>query len=620
MVAGNPFASAQTTIYTTNFGASENVNPSGWTFTGLDMNISTHSPRSTLYTGASGQCYLGEGNSSDFTNTFGTFFSNSQPGISTATLLVNTTGYSNITVSFGMRKSSGYNNDVTWSLQWSANGITYTPITFTEPAVGTWGLASGSGLNLPGGAGNQATLYLKWTFNRTGPNFGLNFRLDDFSVTGNASTCISPAITSVSSNSPICAGVNLNLSTSASGTGTITYSWTGPNGFSSTLQNPAITGATTTASGIYTVTATNSCGSASATTSVTVNPLPAANITPGGNTTFCQGGSVTLTASAGTSYLWSNNATTSSINVSSSGNYTVQVTNANGCSATSSATQVIVNPLPTATITPDGNTTFCQGDSVLLAANTGASYLWSNNATSQSIYVTAAGNYSVTITYSGGCTGTSSAIQITINPLPSPPVITADGNTTFCQGDSVVLTSSSSAGYLWTTNETSQSITADTSGNYIVTISDVNGCRASSAPVTVTVNPLPSTTITADGPTSFCPGGSVTLMVSASVSYLWSTGETTQSIFVDTTGTYTVTITDINGCINNNSASPAIVTIVTDPTDINRDGVTNNVDFLLFLSQFNTNCAQCREDINHDGVVNNVDFLLLLARFNMMCQ
>src|SRR5262245_45108780 len=119
-ITGISSSIAQTTIYSTNFGTTAGGSPSSWTFTGVDMNVSTHSPMSSGYTGASGQAYLSEGNSSDFTNTFGTFFTSSQPGISTATLLVNTTGFSNVAISFGMRKSSGYNGDVAWSFQWSS--------------------------------------------------------------------------------------------------------------------------------------------------------------------------------------------------------------------------------------------------------------------------------------------------------------------------------------------------------------------------------------------------------------------------------------------------------------------------------------------------------------------
>lgn len=178
-------ATAQTTIYSTDFGTVANVNPAGWTFTGIDMTISTNTP-STGYAGVSGGAYLGEGNSVAFVNTSGTSFAGSQTGISTATLLVNTTGYSSITVGFGMRKSSaGYNTNATYAFEWSTDNVTFTPIAYTESTTGNWGLASGTGLTLPAGASNQATLYLRWTFNRTGT--ASNFKIDDFSVKGTSS-------------------------------------------------------------------------------------------------------------------------------------------------------------------------------------------------------------------------------------------------------------------------------------------------------------------------------------------------------------------------------------------------------------------------------------------------
>src|SRR5690606_2629585 len=102
---------------------------------------------------------------------------------------------------------------------------------------------------------------------------------------------------------------------------------------------------------------------------ITVNALPATpTITNSGATTFCSGGSVTLTSSAGSSYLWSNGATTQAISPTTSGTYSVQVTNAAGCQSTASASvPVIVNPLPSApTISNTGATTFCTGGSVTL--------------------------------------------------------------------------------------------------------------------------------------------------------------------------------------------------------------------------------------------------------------
>ena len=190
LVNFSSFLSAQTTIYSTNFGAVANVNPAGWTFSGTDMNISTNTA-SSGYSGVSGGAYLGEGNSVAFTNTSGTAEPSSQIGTSTATLLVNTTGYSSITVSFGMRKSSaGYNANATYAFEWSIDGSTYTNIPYTEASAGGWGLASGSGLTLPAGANNQPTLYLRWTFIRTGT--ASNYKMDDFIVSGSSLVVNSP--------------------------------------------------------------------------------------------------------------------------------------------------------------------------------------------------------------------------------------------------------------------------------------------------------------------------------------------------------------------------------------------------------------------------------------------
>jgi hypothetical protein len=191
-------------------------------------------------------------------------------------------------------------------------------------------------------------------------------------------------------------------------------------------------------------------------------------ITAGGPTTFCAGGSVTLTSSAGTSYLWSNGATTQSINVTTSGSYTVKVTNISGCqSAASVATVVTVNALPgTPTITADGPTTFCAGGSVTLTSSAGTSYLWSNGETTSSINITATGNYTVT---GDKCKRMSECIisshsAVTVNALPLTPTITADGPTTFCAGGSVTLTSSAGASYLWSNGATTASINITTSG------------------------------------------------------------------------------------------------------------------------------------------------------------
>lgn len=174
------FINAQTVIYSTDFGTVANVNPANWTFTGEGINTSTNTA-SSGYTGASGGAYLGEGNSTTYTSTSGNTYTISQIGSSSAKLQISTLTYSNIVLSFGMRKSgTAYNTNATYSLEWSTDDVSYTTINYTEPTAGSWGLATGSGLSLPSGANNQANLYIRWSFNRTGT--GSNIKFDDIKV------------------------------------------------------------------------------------------------------------------------------------------------------------------------------------------------------------------------------------------------------------------------------------------------------------------------------------------------------------------------------------------------------------------------------------------------------
>jgi PKD repeat protein len=286
-------------------------------------------------------------------------------------------------------------------------------------------------------------------------------------------------------------------------------------------------------------------------------------------TTFCQGGSVTLDAGsyAGATYLWSNGATTQTTSVTASGTYSVTVTKSNGCVATSNGITVMVNALPaTPTITANGPVTFCNGGSVDLTSSATTGITWSNNATASTITVNSTGSYDVTVTDANGCQSTSVATMVTVNANPSAPAISTSGPTTFCTGDSVVLTSSAATGNLWSpNNETSQSITVATSGTYDVTYTDANGCSATSPQVTVSESAAPAPTITIAGSTSLCPGETVTLTASTSDTYLWSNGATTQSITVGTAGTYTVTTTNTNPCNGTGPSSGVSVTVLSAP-------------------------------------------------------
>ena len=165
--------------------------------------------------------------------------------------------------------------------------------------------------------------------------------------------CTAPTITSATSNSPICGNTALILNATATGSAPLAYSWAGTGTITDgNTANASVTGAAT---GTYTVTVSNGCGSVNQGVSVTVNPGPTATITPDGPTSFCTGGSVNLSSSAGDSYLWSpGGETTQSINVTASGTYSVQVTT-NGCSGSSAGTTVTVTPATTWYADSDGD-------------------------------------------------------------------------------------------------------------------------------------------------------------------------------------------------------------------------------------------------------------------------
>jgi gliding motility-associated-like protein len=354
-------------------------------------------------------------------------------------------------------------------------------------------------------------------------------------------------------NAAICAGASTTLAAS----GATSYSWSPTIGLSA--SNSASPTANPISTTTYTVTGTSALGCTSTDeVIVTVNPIPLAN--PGSGAANCSGTGAQLNGSGGTTYQWSPATGLSSSTIANplatpliTTNYTLTVTSASGCvSLPSAPIAVTVFQQPAApVITASGPLTFCQGGSVQLSVPASSQYLWSNGQTTQSITVSQSGNYTVQIVNANGCSSpVSTATNVTVNALPAVPTITASGPLTFCDGGSVSLTSSAAASYSWNTGVTAQTIVAQNSGTFIVTVTNANGCQASSATTTVTEHPpLVALAITASGPTSFCPGSSVTLTAPASASYLWSTGATTQNITSSITGEYTVVVTDANGCV-----------------------------------------------------------------------
>ena len=226
---------------------------------------------------------------------------------------------------------------------------------------------------------------------------------------------------------------------------------------------------------------------------VTTCSTPVPQITASGPTTLCAGDNVTLTSTDAATYLWSTGEKTKSIKVTLSGNYTVRTTNATRCqSIPSEAIVVTVYPIPsTPTITASGLTAFCTGGSVNLTSTPGSTYLWTNGATTPAINVTTSGSYSVQITNEGGCKSAFSVANlVTVNAPPAIPVITASGPIVFCTGGNVTLTSPAGSSYLWSNGEVTRGINVTSAGSYSVKVTDSNGCQSTvSAPVVININP-----------------------------------------------------------------------------------------------------------------------------------
>lgn len=265
--------------------------------------------------------------------------------------------------------------------------------------------------------------------------------------------------------------------------------------------------------------------------------------------------------------------------------YVSQVTTA-GYESDRTAIVVTINTLPTPSISAGGSTTFCQGGSVSLTTGTYNTYSWSNGGTAQSTNATTSGNITVTVTDANGCQGTSTATSITVNPLPSAPTISASGSTSFCSGDSVMLTSSATSGNTWSTSATTQSIYVLTSGSYTVMYTDGNGCSATSNATTVNVSSTPAPTVQVTGNTILCQGETVTLTSSAADTYLWSNGATTQTISVSTAGTYNVTTTNTNAC--NGVGQSSDVNVIVNPVPTAAGTIVSQTGFNVVFSNSST--------------------------------
>jgi large repetitive protein len=287
---------------------------------------------------------------------------------------------------------------------------------------------------------------------------------------------------------------------------------------------------------------------------------------------LCHGaatGEVDLTATGGTapySYTWSNGATTQDIINLIAGTYTVIVTDDNGCVDSLSAT--ITEPAAPLALTATTVDVLCHGAAtgeVDLTATGGTapySYTWSNGATTQDIINLIAGTYTVIVTDDNGCVDSLSA---TITEPAAPLALTATTVDVLCHGAAtgeVDLTATGGTApysYTWSNGATTQDIINLIAGTYTVIVTDDNGCVDSlSATITEPAAPLALTATTVDVLCHGAATGEVDLTATggtAPYTFAWSNGATTEDIINLIAGTYTVIVTDDNGCVDSLSAT-----------------------------------------------------------------
>ncbi|MBK7873792.1 MAG: gliding motility-associated C-terminal domain-containing protein [Saprospiraceae bacterium] len=286
---------------------------------------------------------------------------------------------------------------------------------------------------------------------------------------------------------------------------------------------------------------------------ITVNPNAPPRIS--GDTIICVGESTTIDAGPGYQrYLWSNGDTTQSMVTNAPNTYSVTVTTFDGCTNSNSITITQSNN-PQTSIT--GGNIICIGDPITIDAGANfSSYLWSTGARTRTIDVTTQGQYSVTVTNSNGCEGMASA-NITEATKPTP---TIQGDSVFCFNQSTRLrTTQSFPRYIWSTNATTNEITVAATGNYAVTVTDINGCTGTD---TLPVREKEQLNVNIDGDLSICAEETTTLSATPGFeTYQWSNSNNDPIINVNIPGNYYVTVTDINNCEGIDS-----VTVIENPS------------------------------------------------------
>jgi hypothetical protein len=236
------------------------------------------------------------------------------------------------------------------------------------------------------------------------------------------------------------------------------------------------------------------------------------------------------------------------VNPTVSTTYSVDIANIYGCAATASVA-VTVNPLPVVNLGNDTN--FCGTNLLLDAGNPGASYLWSDASTNQTLNVTSSGIYNVTVTTPQNCVDKDTIFVV----IRSNPVVNLGGDTVRCGGTVLLDAGNPGASYAWSDLSTNQTLNVSSSGTYYVAVTNSVACTASDT-VNVTINPVPVIALGND--TMLCGGTLVLDAGNPGSVYLWNNATSAQTLTVTGTGLYFVDVTTPQNCTNRDSINVTV--------------------------------------------------------------
>jgi gliding motility-associated-like protein len=273
---------------------------------------------------------------------------------------------------------------------------------------------------------------------------------------------------------------------------------------------------------------------------VTIPPSQKINIDLGGDKEICEGESVILDAkNLGAKYLWSTGETTQTIEVKNSNTYQVEVIDNNGCIGKNEV-KITVHQNPKVFIGAD--TSFCEAEKLTLDAKIHAGeYIWSNAQKTKQISIDQSGEYWVTFTDNKGCKG-HDTIFVDMHPKP---IFNLGNDLKICKGESIVLNPHIIANlYEWSTGENTQTIEVNNTGLYNLTVTNEFNCKAFDEIII-----LPKILVNLGKDTIICKGTKLILNAkNIGLTYLWNTGENSQTITIDKPNLYSVTVSDGKGC------------------------------------------------------------------------